>query len=427
MPVPRRGLFLLTGLSLAALGQLLRRSRARLRALEQAAADRERELTALRRSEQELRAADRRKTEFLAILSHELRNPLAPIRSSLYVLARTTRREQAEHAREVIDRQVCHMTRLIDDLLDVSRIARGKVRLQRERVELGALVRRTAQDFREVFARSGIDFEVQVPERPLHVDGDPTRLAQVVGNLLQNAARFTPRSGRVTLSLAALSDDAAVLRVRDDGVGMAREDLERIFEPFVQAESGMQGMRGGLGLGLALVRGIVEAHGGLVRARSEGPGRGTEMVLELPACGRGGAAEPKAPPVAEPPVARRVLVIDDDVDAAQSLREALELGAHQVEVAFAGREGLEKARRFAPDVVFCDIGLPEMDGYAVARAMRADPRLRPVSLVALTGHALDEDVERCRAAGFDRHVAKPPDPRLLQQTIAELRGPGARG
>ncbi|MDI1475461.1 PAS domain S-box protein [Polyangium sp. y55x31] len=375
---------------------------------------------ALRESEAALRAADRHKDEFLAMLSHELRNPLAPIRNGLYILERAAPGgPQARRAHAAIERQVTHMTRLIDDLLDVTRISRGKIQLQREQVELGELVHRLAEDHASTFEQAGVELAVEVEHTSLCVDGDPTRLAQVVGNLLTNAVKFTPRGGQALLSVKREGNEVVVC-VRDDGAGIPPETLPHVFEPFVQADRTLDRSRGGLGLGLSLVKGLCEMHGGTVTAESAGLGRGAVFTVRLPlvpAIARSRAAAPGVAP-REPP--RRVLVIEDNVDAAETLREALGMSDHVVEVAFAGPEGIEKARRFEPDVVLCDIGLPGMDGYGVARTMRADPKLRSVYLVALSGYALQEDVERSRQAGFDRHIAKPPSLTALEKMLAEV-------
>lgn len=377
---------------------------------------------ALQRANEQLRESDRRKNDFLAVLSHELRNPLSPIRNSVYVLEHAAvGGEQARRAIQVIDRQARHMARLIDDLLDVTRISRGMVDLRRERVDLDALVRGAAEDHREHFARSGITLELEAAAQPLWVEGDPTRLAQVVGNLLHNAAKFTPRGGRTILSIEASAHGEAVVRVRDDGVGMSPETLARIFEPFVQAAQTLERTRGGLGLGLALVKGLVEMHGGTVTAHSQGEGMGSELTVALPlqvparlGPTAGAARSPRTP-------AQRVLVIEDNVDAAESLREVLALEGHEIFVARAGPEGLARARELEPHVVLCDIGLPGMDGYAVARALRSDPNpaVRAAFLVALSGYALQEDVARAQAAGFDRHMAKPPSIEALGQLLQE--------
>ena len=366
-----------------------------------------------------LRDADRRKNEFLAILSHELRNPLAPIRNSVYVLERVPPGgDQATRALAVIDRQAQHLARLVDDLLDVTRISRGKIRLQLERIELGSLIRRTADDHRDLFARNGIELQVSA-DGPLHVSGDPTRLSQVVGNLLENSAKFTPRGGHTRISAAVTADGRAEIRVRDDGTGIERDTLGRLFEPFVQAEKTLDRSRGGLGLGLALVKGMIQMHGGTVTAESEGLGMGSEFIVRLPLESSSRPRLSAVPAPSHTADTRRVLVIEDNTDAAESLREALELGHHVVEVAYAGPEGIEKARAFSPDVVLCDIGLPGLDGYGVARAFRADPRLGSTYMVALSGYALQEDVERAKQAGFDRHMAKPPDLAALEALLAE--------
>ncbi|MGI5860923.1 MAG: PAS domain S-box protein [Myxococcales bacterium] len=383
--------------------------------------ERERADAEVRKANAKLVEADRRKTEFLAVLSHELRNPLSPIASSLYVLDRATPgSDQARHAREVIDRQVQHMTRLIGDLLDVTRISRGKITLQRSRVDLNALALATLEDHRELFLRNGVGLEFEGAGEPLWVDGDPTRLSQVIGNLLQNAAKFTPRGGQAVLAIEASSPAEVLLRVRDNGNGIPPEMLEQVFEPFVQGAQTLERSRGGLGLGLALVKGLVEMRGGTARAQSAGEGQGTEILVTLPLLAPAGARV--APPASTTGKerGRRVLVIEDHVDAADSLREVLELGNHEVAVAYSGPEGVARAREYRPEVVLCDIGLPGLDGYGVARALRADsdPKVRSAFLVALSGYALPEDVEKSKQAGFDRHVAKPPDIEELEELIA---------
>jgi two-component system CheB/CheR fusion protein len=386
-----------------------------------AAVDRARAEVALREANARLLEADRRKNEFLAILSHELRNPLAPIRNSIYILEHAAPGgEQAQRARQVIDRQAQHMARLIDDLLDVTRVSRGKIALQRERVDLAAIARGTAEDHRASFARSGIDLEVEDAGRPLWVEGDRTRLAQVIGNLLANSAKFTPRGGQTVLAVEERANQA-VVRVRDTGAGMSAETLEHVFEPFVQGAQTIERTGGGLGLGLALVKELVELHGGRVTARSEGEGRGSEFVVSLQLHAPVAAAVDAGSGSLLQPKARRVLVVEDNGDSAETLRDALALSGHEVTVAHAGLEGLASARAFCPDVVLCDIGLPGMDGYEFARAIRrdSDPKLRGVFLVALSGYALPADVERSRAAGFDRHVPKPPRIEALVSLLAE--------
>jgi PAS domain S-box-containing protein len=371
-----------------------------------------------------LEEADRRKNEFLAMLSHELRNPLAPIRNSLFILDRAEPGgEQAQRAQAVIDRQVAHMTRLVDDLLDVTRISRGKVQLVRETLDLAEVARRAAEDHLSAFVASGVALEVTIAEAPVRICGDRTRVAQVIGNLLQNAWRFTPAGGKVSVSVEASAELwQAVARVRDTGAGIAPEMLPRLFEPFTQADTSLDRSKGGLGLGLALVKGLVEMHGGTVSAVSEGLGHGAEFTVRFPLehatpvveASRGGAAPGGR--------ARRVLIIEDNVDAAETLREVLEFGGHVVEVAYIGTVGIQLARAFQPDVVLCDIGLPGMDGYEVARAIRIDPLLRHMRLVALTGYAAPDDVARAREAGFDRHVAKPPSLQEIEEALTPRGG-----
>jgi PAS domain S-box-containing protein len=380
------------------------------------------DVTAQRRAESELRAAnealrdaDRRKDEFLGMLSHELRNPLAPIRSSLYILDRSVPGgEQARRAREVANRQVTHLTRLVDDLLDVTRVARGKIELRRAALDVGDLVRRTADDYRALMRERQLELEVSLPDREVSIDGDATRLAQVLGNLLSNAAKFTPAGGRVTLGVEERGG-SAVVRVRDTGVGIADDLLPTIFDPFTQAEQTLARSEGGLGLGLALVKGLTRLHGGSVSVASR-PGEGTEFQVALP-LSRGAEAEPGSRAA---PAARRryrVLVVDDNVDAAESLADLVRLFGHDAEVAHDGPSAVAGALAGRPDVVLCDLGLPGMDGYEVARAVRA--RLDgDVRLVAVSGYAQPEDVRRSAEAGFDAHVAKPPDPRSIESVLA---------
>ena len=296
-----------------------------------------------------------------------------------------------------------HLARLVDDLLDVTRIANGKLQIERRAMDLGGVARRTAEDHRALFDARGVALELALPGEPLWVDGDATRLAQVIGNLLQNAAKFTSRGDSVRLSLQAVGG-SAVLGVRDTGIGIDPGMIPRLFQPFSQADAALNRRLGGLGLGLALVKGLVEGHGGTIEASSGGKGAGAEFVVHLPLAAP--PARVEVAPVA-PPSPRRILVIEDNLDAAESLRLALALEGHEVAVAHDGPHGIERAREFAPEVVLCDIGLPDMDGYAVAKALRRDPERRNTFLVALTGYALPEDQRRAADAGFDAHLTKP--------------------
>jgi len=377
---------------------------------------------ALRAANAQLLEADRRKNQFLAMLSHELRNPLAPIKNSLYVLDRAVPGgDQARRAQEVISRQADQLARLVDDLLDVTRITRGKIQLQRQRLELNELVCRAIDDHRSDFAKQEVALELVPAASPLYVNGDRNRLAQVIGNLLQNAAKFTGRKG--VTRIAVETDGAArraIVRVTDTGIGMTQQMLSRLFEPFSQADETLDRSKGGLGLGLALVKGLAELHDGDVSAHSEGLGRGAEFTVRLP-LDLPGSAQSEMPKEQTGRFRRRVLIIEDNVDAAGSLSEVLELGDHEVEVAYNGPEGITKAQEFRPEVVLCDIGLPGMDGYQVARALRADTGLKGTFLVALTGYALPEDLQRAAEAGFERHLAKPLSPEKLEQLLNELR------
>ena len=381
-----------------------------------------RDITERRRVEEELRAADRAKTEFLGVLSHELRNPLAPIRNSLYLLERAAPAgAQARGAMDVIRRQTDHLTRLIEDLLDMTRISRGKIVLRRSQLDLREVVRRTTDDLASVFAHAGVTLQVSEGGAPAWVDADATRVAQILGNLLQNAVKFTPSGGGVSIAVEVAAPWAE-LRVRDTGVGIEPAAIARMFEPFVQGEQGLARTRGGLGLGLPLVRGLTELHGGSVDARSEGPGRGAEFLVRLPLSAPAARETPE--PRRAPGAPRRVLVIEDNVDAGFTLAEVLSLEGHEVRVARDGASGITLARALEPDVVLCDIGLPDVDGYEVARTLRRDDGLRSTRLVALTGYAQPEDQRRARDAGFDAHLGKPPD---LPTLFAVVGGPAASG
>jgi PAS domain S-box-containing protein len=378
------------------------------------------DVTELRRIELELREAGRRKDEFLAMLSHELRNPLAPIRTSLYVLDRAPPESaQAQRAKAIIERQTAHLVKLTEALLDATRIERGTIALHRERLDLGHTVRNTVEDHRALFSDRQLAVSLDVPEEPIWVDGDATRLAQVIANVLQNAAKYTEPGGHVSVAMRHEGAEA-VVRVRDTGVGLDPALLEYVFEPLSQGPVALDRTAGGLGLGLPVVRGLVELHGGTVAIRSEGRGRGVEVIIRLPVLSSEphGTDVPGAAPV--PTRSRRVLIIEDNVDGGEVLKEALSMGDREVSLALSGQEGLAQARARPPDVVLCDIGLPNMDGYEVARAFRADPRLRSVHLVALTGYARPQDHQRALEAGFERHIAKPPNLSLLERTIEEL-------
>ncbi len=374
------------------------------------------------RADRALQEAGRQKDQFLAMLAHELRNPLTPIRGAVHILRSVGPEEpRAEKARDMIERQVAHMTRLVDDLLDVSRIARGKISLRYEVLDLSRLARLAAEDYEPAVESAGLTLTAEVPADPLWVRGDPTRLSQAIGNLLHNAAKFTSPGGHITLRLTAEDGGGrALLQVRDTGIGMAPEVLKRVFEPFSQADDSLDRGRGGLGLGLALAKGLLELHGGSAEAASEGLGKGSEIRLWLPLT----AAPPQPPETLHEPLApsqpRRVLLIEDNLAVAETLKLVLELEGHRLTLADNGASALEAARQFRPQVVVCDIGLPgDMDGFAVAAAIRADPALRHSYLIALSGYGKEEDRRRAHEAGFDVHLVKPVDPFVLIKLLVE--------
>ena len=378
------------------------------------------DVTAQRRLVEELREADRRKSEFIAVLSHELRNPLAAIRTTLYVLEHGTPGSPAVvKAREVIDRQVGHVVRMVDDLLDVTRISRNKIELQRRPLDLSQVVRETIQDNRSHLELGGVRLDLRVPNAPVRVNADGARISQVITNLLSNAIKFSRPGGAVTVSVSANPTSAqAILQVSDAGAGIDSVLLEHLFEPFMQGDDTLDRNSGGLGLGLALVKGLVELHGGEVSVCSAGRNQGAEFTVRLPLQAELATAAQSVRVESLPQPGRRVLIVDDDRDVADGLRAALEIHTHQVAVAHNGPEALAAARLFKPDVVFCDIGLPGMNGYEVARAFRADGAFRSTLLVALSGYAQSEDLARATAAGFDQHLAKPPNIEKIKRICA---------
>jgi CheY-like chemotaxis protein len=356
---------------------------------------------------------------FLESLAHELRNPLAPIRNSLEVLRQLAPGNGAvADAHAIIERQVAHLLRLIDFLLDASRVAQGTVELRRERCSLSTIVRQGVDEHRTLFRAHGIAVTVSVPPDDLWVEGDPARLGQVFANILHNAGKFTPKGGWVTVRLMrdAVSRDA-VVEVADTGIGMDRGLLERAFVPFVCAPRSNDGAHNGLGLGLAVVRGLVELHNGHVTAASEGAGRGTRITVRLPAAAARVDGGPNEPGTERHSL--RILVVDDNVDAAESLRMVLEMLGHAATTVYLGHDAVGAAERWRPDVLLCDIDLPAgMDGYDVARSFRGHSSLRGVYLIALTGWGLEEDQQRSHAAGFDLHLTKPVFPDQLESVLA---------
>ena len=370
----------------------------------------------------EVQEADRRKNEFLSMLAHELRNPLAPIRNAVEVMRhRGPAQPELQWARDVIDRQVRHLARLVDDLLDVSRITRGKIRLQIESVDVAAVVTQAVEASRPAIDARGHKLDVALPPGPVWVTGDPARLAQILTNLLNNAAKYTEDGGRIWLAVGRDGPDV-VVRVRDTGVGIPPDMLGAVFDLFTQMDRSLDRSQGGLGVGLTLVKRLVELHGGAVEAHSDGPGRGSEFVVRLP------AGEPPGEPAAGRPAGvrapdgrLRVLVVDDNADAAESLAAVLRLERHDVRIAGDWETLAAALPEFTPDVILLDIGLPGVDGYEIARRLRARPEFRGMALVAVTGYGRDEDRRMAREAGFDHHLVKPIEFAALQHLFAAVR------
>ncbi|HLJ97373.1 MAG TPA: PAS domain-containing protein [Gemmataceae bacterium] len=379
--------------------------------------------------EEALREADRRKDEFLAMLAHELRNPLAPIRNAVEVLRLSGPTEPPlQQAREMIERQVNHLVRLVDDLLDVSRITRGRITLQKGPVDLATVIVGATESCRPLIDARGHDLRVSLSSTPVRVEGDPTRLTQVVLNLLSNAAKYTPEGGRIDLTVC-LEPGEAVIRVRDNGVGIAPELLPKVFDMFTQAERTLDRSQGGLGIGLTLVQRLVELHGGSVQASSDGLGRGSEFVVRLPilplamppAGGLRKEGEPSGERSGLP--GRRILVVDDNSDAAASLAMLLRFLGHDVRTTYDGPSALQIAAEYRPHVTFLDIGLPGMDGYAVARQMHAMPTLDGMVLVAITGYGSAGDRRRSEETGFYAHMVKPVEFAAVQELLAAVTPP----
>lgn len=366
--------------------------------------------------------ADRRKDEFLATLAHELRNPLAPLRNGLQVMKLANNNAAAiEQVSAMMDRQLSQMVRLLDDLLDVSRISRGKIELKKERVEVAKVVQQAVENSRSLIDQASHELLVDVPPDPIYIDVDIIRLAQVFTNLLNNAAKYTKRGGRIWLTVQREGSDAVVI-VKDNGVGIAIDMLPRVFELFTQVDGSLEKSHGGLGIGLSLVKGLVEMHGGSVEARSDGPGAGCEFVVRMPVVlshigelGAAGAAESK-----KSNARRRILVVDDNHDGADSLALMLQLRGNDTQTAYDGLEAVEVAAAFRPDLVLLDIGMPKLNGYDTARRLRDQPWGRNILLVALTGWGQEEDRRKSCDAGFDLHMVKPIGAAALEKLLDGL-------
>jgi len=368
---------------------------------------------------------ERRREEFLAMLAHELRNPLAPIRTGLEVLRLTDSKDVATRMRAVIERQVGNLSRMIDDLLDVSRITRGKIFLKKQPINVPDALRQVVDSQSRVAAEKGLALNLDVDAGvDLFVDADPTRLEQMVGNVLTNAIKFTPAKGSITLT-AHGEDDQVVIRVRDSGIGIPPHMLHQIFELFAQTDRPLDRSQGGLGIGLTVVKSLAQLHGGSVEAHSEGDGKGTEIVLRLPRIARADLSAHTLQPLSRGATerARRVLLVEDNRDAAEVLATYLRSLGHVVHLAYDGMSGMTAALRDRPDVVICDIGLPGVDGFELARTLRAEPGMKQCLLVAVTGYGEARDRERGLQAGFQHYFTKPANPeeiaRLLEQGAAK--------
>ncbi|HZU34943.1 MAG TPA: ATP-binding protein, partial [Gemmataceae bacterium] len=375
--------------------------------------------------QEELVAAHRRKDDFLAILAHELRNPLAPIRNAVRLLSLPSVTEHmASRAREMIARQVENLTRLVDDLLDVSRINQGKVQLRKEPIELASIVQAAVEACRPAVDRRKHIVEVELPPEPLWVEADATRLEQVLVNLLNNAAKYTEPGGHIWLK-ARRAGGEVIVTVKDTGVGIAPDLLPHVFDLFTQADHSLDRSQGGLGIGLTLVRNLVALHGGTISGHSDGLGKGSEFQVRLPLLPTSRAVEPPIPLASSEPPAQpvRVMVVDDNRDAGESLGMLLELFGHEVVVVHSGARAIQTIGTFHPDVVLLDIGLPDMNGYQVAQRLRQQAGGDGLTIVAVTGYGQQEDRQRAAAAGFNHHFAKPVDTNALQEL---LRRTGAR-
>jgi len=364
--------------------------------------------------------ADQRKDEFLATLAHELRNPLAPIRFALEMMKSDAPQATAERARDVIDRQVRQLVRLVDDLLDVSRITAGKIQLRREPLDLARLMATAVESITPLATASGQTLDLQLPAQPISIDGDGVRLGQVFANVLNNAVKFTPRDGRIWFS-AGQQSDVAIVRIRDTGVGIAADVLPRVFEMFHQGEPVLERSVGGLGIGLTLARRLVEMHNGQIDVRSAGVGEGTEVEIRLPIR----AVQTEIPVATQAPVIvtrrrLRVLIVEDNVDTAEMMELAVSNLGHITRVAHDGTSAISAATVFEPHVIFLDIGLPGMNGYAVAKVLRPLPQFNQVHIAAVTGWGQEEDRRKAREAGCDSHLTKPLSPSILNEVLGKI-------
>jgi PAS domain S-box-containing protein len=382
-----------------------------------------RDITERRKAEAELRETDRRKDEFLGMLAHELRNPLAAVMNAGDLLYRTVGDAQAQRLIGVVRRQARALARMVDDLLDVSRVTLGKIQLACEPMMLSDAITRAAEAARDPAARAGLTLQLRSGDDSIWVNGDMTRLEQVITNLLTNAIKFTPSGGRITLETGK-DNGQAVITVRDTGIGIPGPLLPRVFDLFAQGDTSLDRSRSGLGIGLALVRQIVSLHGGTVTAASRGPNRGSEFVVRLPALAEYAQPLEEGTAATEPARALRVLVVDDQRDVADSVAMLIETLGHKATAVYGGADALVASHADAPDAMFVDIGMPGMTGYELAARVRRDPRLRHVALVALTGYGRDEDRARVSEAGFDLHITKPVTDAELLEALTIVAHPG---
>ncbi len=382
----------------------------------------------LRRKVEQLAEMDRRKDEFLATLAHELRNPLAPIRNSLHILRMSAGSDAAAgRVHEIMERQVCHLVRLVDDLLEVSRITRGKIELRKERVELAAVLRSAVETSTPLIDAARHQLAITLPAEPVILEADAIRLSQVISNLLNNAAKYTEEGGQIWLTARRQNGEAAI-SVRDSGLGIPPQMLHRVFDMFAQVDRTLNRAQGGLGIGLALARTLVEMHGGRIEVHSDGPGRGSEFILYLPVVQDAladEAAETNGGLQSMTPCQQRVLVVDDNRDAADSLGMLLKFLGADTYVVYDGPSALAALPLYRPTVILLDIGMPSMDGHEVARRVRHTPGFRDVLLIAMTGWGQEEDRRRSKAAGFDQHLVKPANAEAVQALLASL--PVAKG
>jgi signal transduction histidine kinase len=368
---------------------------------------------------EQLKKEDQNKNEFLSILSHELRNPLATIIAGISLLDVTSDKQPEIQTRDIIKRQSVQLSKLVDDLLDITRITQNKIRLKKERMDLYRLSALAAEDMRLQFENKGVLLESDIPSGRFYIEADPTRISQIIGNLLHNALKFTESGGKVKISVRRDKEEAVII-IKDNGIGLNSEMIGHIFQPFTQADESLERSAGGLGLGLAIAKGICELHGGSINTKSEGLGKGSTFEIRLPANCRDNKQTEPGTETKKTKRFLRMLLIEDNKDFAELLCSMFRQIGHEANVACDGPEGLQKAKMITPDIIFCDIGLPNMNGYQVAEMIRGDERTKGVYLVALTGYATQQDIELALRSGFDNHIAKPVNIESLQKVLNQF-------